>query len=227
MTARLLSIVLALVCAGCSEENARADEVKDATSSSPTHLAKGKWAPRDTCTEVEGADLFRANLATAVKARDADALVALAADDVELDFNGGEGPDELRSRLDAEAGLWDELDKLMTLGCSANANGNLAIPWLFDQDLGDVDPFSTLLVTAEDEPVRAGPSASAQQIGTVSWDLVETALFDWEAPFQPVTLADGREGYIATGKLRSVIDFRLIAARQDGRWKITALVAGD
>ena len=70
---------------------------------------------------AEGADQFRTRLAAAVKARDIDGAVALAADDVKLDFGGGEGSAELRTRLaDELLGLWDELDALMALGCSAN-----------------------------------------------------------------------------------------------------------
>ncbi|MBO9518670.1 MAG: hypothetical protein J7493_11440 [Porphyrobacter sp.] len=194
---------------------------------SESALAEGEWAPQDTCSKVEGAGPFLESLTKAVAARDRDALVALAADDIELDFSGGEGADELRSRLGAGPGLWDELDKLLTLGCSANPDGGLTIPWIFDQDLGDVDPFTTFLVIAANEPVLSEPSASAREIGKVSWELVDNETFDHERPFQAVTLADGREGYIATARLRSVIDFRLIAARQGGRLKITALIAGD
>ncbi|MBT2134301.1 hypothetical protein KK137_08155 [Croceibacterium sp. LX-88] len=192
---------------------------------SESALAESKWAPQDTCSEVEGARSFLDSLKTAVETRDTDAVIALATDDILLDFGGGAGGTELRSRLDD--GLWGELDKLLALGCVVNPGGDLTLPWIFEQDLGDADPFSTMLVVARDEPVRAEPSASARVIATISWDLVEVASLDSEQPFQAVTLADGREGYVATGRLRSIVDYRLIASRVGGQWKIAALVTGD
>src|SRR5688572_9566566 len=119
-----LAIALLLSCAACSSEDAPAEDVQQAAEKlvAPTApespLARGKWAPQDNCAEVEGADQFRALLAAAIRARDVDGVVALAADDVKLDFGGGAGRAELRSRLaDPSLGLWDELDALMALGC--------------------------------------------------------------------------------------------------------------
>src|SRR6187397_2444490 len=122
-----LAIVLLLTCAACRQDEAPADEVVAAAeaivdpAAEPSPLAQGKWAPRDDCAEVEGADQFRERLAAAIEARDADAVVALAADDIKLDFGGGEGTAELRSRLEDDSwDLWEELDALMALGCAAN-----------------------------------------------------------------------------------------------------------
>ena len=46
-------------------------------------------------------------------------------------------------------------------------------------------------------------------------------------PFQQVTLADKSSGFVATDKLRSLLDYRLIASSRNGRWRITSLIAGD
>src|SRR5688500_628335 len=131
----MFAIALLLACAACSQEDAPADEVAAAAeeivdpAAQPSPLARGKWAPRDDCAEIEGADRFRQRLAAAVEGRDADALVALAAEDIQLDFGGGEGTAELRARLDApDYDLWDELDELMGLGCAANEQGGITIP---------------------------------------------------------------------------------------------------
>jgi hypothetical protein len=138
-------------------------------------------------------------LTAAVAGRDTDALVALAADDVKLDFGGGAGKAELRRRLDDETrDLWKELDALMALGCSANEQGGITMPWFFDQDLAVADPFTAWLVTGEAVPVLTGPDRTAQQRATVSWDLVEVAVFDPAAVFQAVELADDATGFVAT-----------------------------
>ena len=227
-----LPFALLLTCAACSPDDAPVEEVAEAAEEivapEPAPLAKGEWAPRDECGAVEGAARFRERLAAAVEARDADALVALAAEDIELDFGGGAGSAELRARLaDEDGGLWDELDALMALGCAANDEGGITIPWYFAQDMGEVDPFAAFLVTGEDVPVLTAPSVSADRLDKVSWDLVELGSYQPEKPFQEIKVADGGTGFIATDKLRSLVDYRLIASSRNGRWRITAFIAGD
>ena len=123
--------------AGCQRDNAPADDIVQTAGqlvgadqpSNDEKLAAGPYAPRDTCGDLKGADAFRQDLAVAVEARDVDALVALAAEDVKLDFGGGAGRAELRKRLSGgDWDLWDELDKLLMLGCSANSQGGTDDP---------------------------------------------------------------------------------------------------
>lgn len=236
MTRRFAFPIL-LLCTACGQDDTRAatstaeaGEVAEAASpaAAPTPFAKGRFAPRDECDRLDGAAEFRNRLAEATRLRDEDAVAALAADDVHLDFGGGAGADELKSRLnDPERGLWLALDQLLTLGCAANDEGGITLPWVWDQDIGDADAYAALLVLGEDEPVRASASRSGEEIATVSWDLVEAVSYNPEQAFQQVKLADGRTGFIATDKVRSVIDYRLLAERRDGRWRITTFIAGD
>ncbi len=230
----LLAFALALILVACSQEDAPAEEVAEvaqdivASEDEATPFAKGRFAPRDECRDIEGASDFRMRLTEAVRLRDADAVAALAADDVHLDFGGGAGSAELKSRLnDPERELWPALDQLLTLGCAANEEGGVTIPWFFAQDLGGTDPYGSLLVMGEDVPVLTEPRASAERLDTVSWDLVEAAAYDPDAPFQEIKVADGGSGFIASDKLRSVIDYRLIASSRNGRWRITSFIAGD
>lgn len=223
-----------LACAACSQQDAPAEEIGETAEQivdptpSGAPLAKGRLAPRDACIEVEGADGFRNRLAATVKARDADALAALAASDIKLDFGGGTGREELRKRLgDPGRDLWSELDALMTLGCSANAQGGITIPWYFDQDLGQIDATSGMLVTGADVPVFADPNPQSPQLARISWDVVEIATLDPERDYQQVELGDETLGFIATDKLRSLIDYRLTASSRNGNWRITSFVAGD
>lgn len=229
-----LPFAFLLACAACSQDDAPAEEIAEAAEeivapdaeSSP--LAKGQWAPRDTCGAAEGATQFRERLAAAVEARDADALIALAADDIELDFGGGAGTAELRARLaDEDRGLWEELDALMALGCSANDQGGITLPWIFDQDVGEEDPYTAFLVMGEDVPVYAGPGRDGGRRAAISWDLVEIASLNPQRPLQQVKLPDGTLGFIDMARLRSLIDYRLIASSRNGRWRITAFIAGD
>ena len=231
---RPFAIALLLAAAACSQQDAPADEIVHqaekivAPAASPSPLAKGRYAPRDTCAEVEGSTAFRRQLATAVENRDADLLVGLAASDIKLDFGGGAGTAELGKRLADESwGLWEELDRLMTMGCAANPQGGIVIPWIFQQNLGRADPAATMLVTGEDVPVLAEPDEGGKRIAAISWDLVTIDTLQPDRPYQGVELADGTTGFIATDKLRSLLDYRLIASSRNGRWRITSFVAGD
>ena len=230
----LPAFALALVLAACSQEKAPSEDVAEQAQAvvdptpSPTPFAKGRFAPRDECGTLEGAPDFLNRLAEAVRLRDSNAVAALAADDIHLDFGGGAGAAEFKKRLNGPGGeLWKALDTLLTLGCAANDQGGLTIPWVFDQDIGDADPYLSMLVMGENEPVHETASRSSKEIGSVSWDLVESADYQPDRPMQQVKLADGKTGYIATDKLRSIIDYRLLASSRNGKWSITSFIAGD
>lgn len=231
-----IASLLALALAACSQENAPSESISEAAGTAveevqgtaPVKLAKGEFAPSDECGELPGAAAFRAQLGAAVKARDADKLIALAAPDVELDFGGGSGTAELRRRLaEPDRGLWNELEALTALGCAANDEGGITLPWLFVQDFGERDPMMTMIVTGEDVPTYATADATEPN-GTLSWAAVELAEgLQPNATRQRVKTADGKTAFVAADRLRSVIDYRLIASSRDGKWSFTSLVAGD
>ncbi len=231
------AIALVIALAACSQSDAPADKVEavatsvvqQATGASPTPAAAfaGPYAPRDECEKVKGAELFRQQLSAAVKARDAEVVTALAAEDVKLDFGGGSGRAELLGRLKAnDAELWDVLDQLLVLGCSANRQGGITLPWYFDQNIPG-DPFSTMIVTGEAIPLLASADGTGTPARELSWEAV--TLVDGlvpEAAYQHVKF-EKDTGYIATDKLRSVVDYRLFASSRNGIWRITSFVAGD
>ena len=233
---------LALALAACERESAPSDTIRDAADTvvkevegaePAPKLAEGRYAPRDECGEVAGADKFRRSLARAVGNRDADALAALAAPDVKLDFGGGAGTAELRARLAQEdSPLWSELDALLALGCAVNPQGGIAIPWYWAQTIEGVDPMMGMLVTGENVPLYRRADPASEKLAELSWDAVElTDGLAPEARFQQVTTAKAADGevtgFVASDQLRSLIDYRLIASSRDGKWSFTSLVAGD
>lgn len=235
MKALMAALPLVLLVAACEREEAPADEVVKSAeklvgaqkTEAPT-LAQGPFAPRDTCGDLQGAAEFRRALAAAVEARDSDALVALAAEDVKLDFGGGAGRAELKKRLTSEdRALWQELGELLTLGCSANKQGGLTIPWYFDQPIDGVEPMMGMIVTGEEVPVLSSPDEDGETLTRLSWDVVEIATMKPDEAFQKVETTEGEQGYIATDKLRSLVDYRLLATSRNGNWRIVSLVAGD
>jgi hypothetical protein len=228
-----LTLCAALALAACGQDNSPSEEVEKAVEQvvgSPAPAAEeelGRYAPRDGCVDLPGADNFRQRLALAVEARDAEGLAALAAPDVKLDFGDGSGRAELIRRLDAQnSSLWRELDELMPLGCAANGQGGATMPWYFAQNIL-ADPYTGMIVTDSEIPLRESPDAVAVPVADLNWDAVELLdSFNPEAPYQRVRFGD-ETGYVETRFLRSIIDYRLTASSRNDKWRITSFVAGD
>ena len=170
----------------------------------------GKWAPRDECGSLPGARAFREKLAAAVQARDADAIAAMAIEDIRLGFGGEDGKRRFLAALKAPDGkLMNELGQLLQLGCAGSDGGGLTIPWYFQQELGDIDSGSAMLVTGVDVPLLAEGKPGAGTSEKVSWDLVTlTAGLKPGAAYQQVKSASGKTGFVATDKLRSLLAHR-------------------
>lgn len=224
---------LALALAACGQSDAPAEGIEQAVEQvvgSPSPGAEkelGTFAPRDECLELDGASNFRQRLALAIEARDPEGVGALAAPDVKLDFGGGAGRAELVRQLEeSDSPLWGKLDELMALGCAANGQAAVTIPWFFAQDT-KVDPFLGMIATGEDVPLRESPDAVAVPVEQLNWDAVELVdSYDAGAPYQRVKFGEAT-GYVETRFLRSVVDYRIIASSRNGKWRITSFVAGD
>ena len=187
------------------------------------------YPPRQECAKLPGFAEFRDKLFAAAKAKDVEALVALADPRINLDFCGGAGKDELRKRLsDPKTPLWAEILKLEPLGCAVDG-GLATMPWIFSRVPETIgDGASTLLGMGTGLALRDKPAATAKVARRLDWPLVEAVgSADPKLPFAQVRLADGTRGYMAGDELRGMLEYRLVADRQGGEWRITALIAGD
>ena len=196
-------------------------------SAEPTGIAGIAFAPQDDCATAPGWPAFRKSLVTAVRARDRAALAALASPDVTLDYGGGSGVGELQKRLAApDRQLWEELDALLSLGCAVEG-GLAAMPWVFWNVPEDADSYTAMIVTGENVPFRDGPKG--EELGNAGWFIVniDPMAYKPDAKTTRVTLDNGDKGWIETAKLRSLLDYRLIAEPKEDGWQITAFIAGD
>ncbi|HKX78145.1 MAG TPA: hypothetical protein VJM34_06485 [Novosphingobium sp.] len=200
------------------------------TSQMPAKVPlRGRYAPRDECGDVPGAADFRRELTRLVSVNDAGGIAALASRDVMLGFGGDDGRIRLLEKLeDPRDGLMGELAKLLTLGCAVDADGDLVMPWYFAQDFGEIDAYAAMMVTGEDVPAYTVPDPRSQIDRRLSWELVALGSgFSPDDAFQRVELPGGGRGFIATARLRSLLDYRLVASREGRDWQITAILAGD
>lgn len=241
---KVWAITAITLLAACNSSQAPADKLEKAAEDivenasgelPPAPLAEGPFAPRDECSDLDGAREFRERLAAAVKGRDTDTLVALASEDVKLDFDGGRGRAELRHRLGAEGSdLWAQLDELMSLGCDGDRQKGMTLPWYFAQEIPG-DPEDTAIVAGESVPVLARPAEGAKVVDYMSWEAVtltgedsgEGASADAPGEYRQVALPEDLTGYIARNRLRPVLDYRLQAISRNGKWSITSIVAGE
>jgi len=206
------------------------DPSAEAPDAATTPTLPMSYPPRDECAKLSGFAGFRDKLFAAAKAKDVEAFVALADPEIHLDFGGGAGADELRKRLsDPKAPLWGEVGELAGLGCAADG-GLATLPWIFSRLPDGYDDAAIAMYGVGPQLVlRSKPSAAARPLATLTWPVVELegVGFDPKAPFAKVKLSDGTVGYLETAGLRSLLDYRLVAERQSGQWRITALIAGD
>ena len=187
------------------------------------------YAPRNECSTVDGAAEFRLKLVTAVVNRNEAMLLELAWPEILLDFGGGSGREILRERLtDPNYRLWEELDRLLPLGCARSTGDILVLPWYFGQELGTSDPFATFLTIGSDIAVHKTPDITSEILEWLSWEpvILEEAGGS-HAEFIAVRTRAGTFGYVPKQQIRSEIDYRLVVEPTEEGYRITAFVAGD
>jgi hypothetical protein len=189
--------------------------------------------PVDDCAADSSFVEFRDRLTAAIERRDRDAILALISDDIHVDFGGGAGRDDFARTWELErpdsSQLWDELSQALRLGCAREpVGGGYYAPAMFltGDDLFD-DPFTAAVVIRDSAVLRAAPDPAAELVATLAWDVVTVPEWDFDAPWQRIQLADGRSGYVRTEDIRSPVDYRAAFQRVDGRWRMTAFIAGD
>jgi len=188
-------------------------------------------APRNDCRHLAGFEQFERALVTAVANRYTPMLKPIVDPNVHLDFGGGSGWDELVRRLDdPERNLWSELSKVLALGCGSTAEDELSYPWLWSQDLGIDDPFSSFVALGDAVPLRKEPSSDAPILRNLNWEAVRLiGPYNGDQTFLQVRTRRGETGFVAFDRLRAEIDYRLLAVRnkQTSTWQVTNFVAGD
>lgn len=175
----------------------------------------------------------RQQVQKAVDKRDLNGLMSLMSDDIRVTFGGQSGPERFSdfwtaSDQDQDL-LWSELASALRLGCAQAVDGEgkpyRAIPAMFVTGDG-LDGFSTW-TSLPGAVLRAKPDAKAEvRMRLPAWTVLSEVEHDGGSWIE-VRTPKGRNGYVSTDQVRSLLDYRLIFGRRDGQWRITAFIAGD
>jgi len=189
--------------------------------------------PVEQCAGDPEFDLVRAELGRAVEAKDIDGLLSLMSTDVRVTFGGRFGRESFRhywaSNSSDSGELWRELRAALDLGCAAATDGKgvayRAMPSMFITG-GELDGFTTWVAMPGAGLRRRPAPGAAVTMRLPAWTVLEEVQHDGGSWLQ-VRTPKGRRGYVSTAEARSLIDYRIVFGRRDGRWRITAFVAGD
>lgn len=192
--------------------------------------ATDRRPPVDQCADNASLAEFRDGLRAAVERKDREALLATVTEATIVNYGGGVGRADFIAAwgLDdpATSPVWRELGTALSLGCARDLDGSYWSPSLSVQ-LADQEDVFTAAVALPGAVLRAAPDAASAALATLEWDVLTLESDDGSDEWWPVSLADGRRGYVHRDQLRLQVDYRAVFERIDGRWVLAAFVAGD
>ena len=174
---------------------------------------------------------FRRRLQEAVARRDEAAVLAIVDPTVRISFGDSGGAQAFKAQVigNRNEDFWGEFGTILRLGGRFRANDAFDAPYTFSAWPGDLDSFECLAITGSRVRVRV-----AAGLGTRIVTQLDFAIVRANAPKKPGTpgwrgieLPDGRTGLVSSRYVRSPIDHRALFQFHDGRWWLTAYVAGD
>ena len=212
----------------------------------PTAAQVAKVYPVDEAVRDPEFFVFRAHLLVAVQQKDVTYLSSILAANILNSFGGDGGVDEFKATWKAEeptSKVWNTLAEILALGGQfrppdewSEGARTFAAPYTYSvQPSAGEDPFLYGVVVGRGVKVRQEPTTTSAVVANLSFDVIRVT--DWAPKVMPedvrlnswvaVELADGRPGFIASEFVRSRNGYRAIFIRQNGRWMLRALVAGD
>ena len=205
----------------------------------PVQAQLAPLVPRDDGANDPSFVLFRARLVEAIARRDAETVLSLFAPEARLSFGGTDGGPTGVRQVWYENGrprpaFWAELGSVVALGSirdpqpptSAYDDGEVLItaPYTFAGFPRDYDAFEHVAVLGENVRVRSAPSLESDVLTALTYTVVPSR---GGGEWTPITLADGRQGFISSRFVRSPIDYRIGFLKRGGGWSIVFFLAGD
>lgn len=193
-----------------------------------------KLYPIDEASKDSSFFVFRARLFDIIQKRNVSAFTEILHSNITSSFGGSGGIQEFKQTWNLNkptSKLWNILNKTLALGGSFDNANTFSAPYSFSQFPDDLDAFEYGVIIGENVRVRQSVSLSSSIITELSYDIVKVP--NWEAKLSNgqkwilITLKDGTKGYISEDYILSPIDYRAVFEKKNGKWQMTAFVAGD
>ena len=193
-------------------------------------LALFTLKPRDEASQRPDFVTFRSRLKAIVARRDTAGLMKVVDPNVGVAFDGARGLDAFTERhlRNPKEDFWQEFGDVLANGGSFRTAQAFDAPYTFSAWPDGLDAFQCMAIVGAGINIRTAPrldapTAAVVDFAIVEWQSTERPVEGWEL----VTLADGRQGYVATRYLRSPLGYRATFAFKNGQWWIAAFVVGD
>jgi hypothetical protein len=197
-----------------------------------------KLYPSDEAAKDPTFFIFRAKLFKAIQKKDANFIYSILDKDIQSHFGGGSGLADFKQQWRLErpnSEFWSEFSTVLSLGGGFDKDNTFTAPyttqkWPEDEDL---DEFEHAAVIEEGVRVRSEPNIRGSVIQTLSFDIVSVT--NWQnkgsrtdpRKWVEVQLTDGRKGFVSDEYLRGPVGYRAYFEKKNGRWVMTAFIAGD
>ncbi|MBW8843241.1 MAG: SH3 domain-containing protein [Sphingomonadales bacterium] len=196
----------------------------------PAAARAERLPPRDECVADASFAAFRTTLKGIVARKDAKALLALTAPNIEYSLDVGiPGKAGFAKEWDlvhpAASNLWVELDQALSLGCALD-RGEASIPYMYARLPQSRDTFATTLPSRSRVNLRASPNTDSPVVALLDWDVL-TVIDEQDSSWTHVKTDEGKEGYVRVDFLRNPLAYRAIFRKRDGKWMMAIFINGD
>lgn len=217
-----LKLTWPLIFAAClSAAMANARQVRPLFRAIPGMVLGGSFP--DECRKLEGYDVFRSRLTTAIAARDEAAFRSLFGRSGYMRMDGVGGGAQMPPpgpNNSLTASIWEDLDEILSLGCAVE-NDMLLLP--FTTQAPENLRAMGQMVAVRSTAVRSAPKDKARILTIAPRGAL---LAQVQHPAEPAdgweyfTLTNGRSGFVRAKDLRSPADSALQVAREGSDWRI-------
>jgi hypothetical protein len=170
---------------------------------------------------------YRTRLQMAVERRDVAAVIEASDPGIRLGFDASGGADALRKLFADRSESWDELRDVLARGGRFSSPTSFAAPYVYANWPKGFDSFECAAVTGTNVRLRSAAALDAPIIAAVSYSILRLIEPAQGKLWARVQLGDGRTGHMWHAYVRSPVDYRALFNLVDGRWRMTAFVAGD
>lgn len=195
--------------------------------------APKKFLPVDEAAKDPTFFVFRSRLIEALAAHDAGYVISILSPSIRTSFGDDPGIEQFKKQWkpeDKNSELWPALARVVSLGGKFMEDGAFQAPYVSACWPEDADSIDFGAIVGENVRVREKPDAASAVIAKLSFELVGVLEFAPERgpnSWTKIKLADGRIGYVSAQFVGHGTDLRAYFEKQNGQWRVTALVAGD